>query len=173
MTQARLFGDAEDELARLAVLVAGRQLQRGQLLHRVLIQHQALVHHHGRRKTVLWRREEDGKSQKKRRGRGNPSKQRFISKSTVAFHKFMKTIHPKGDKNTESRFFILVKNEKYGPMQWRRKKVRLMRGGEKIRGAEGYIRSWRNGGMTQLQVQNRRKIKSGDGKGGSKAHQEV
>ena len=59
VTQARLFGDAIDELPRLTVLIAGRQLQRGQLLHRVFIQNQAFVYHHRRRKTVLWRREEE------------------------------------------------------------------------------------------------------------------
>lgn len=33
VTQARLFGDAVDEFARFAVLVAGRQLQGCQLLY--------------------------------------------------------------------------------------------------------------------------------------------
>lgn len=54
VTQAGLLGQAVDELAGFAVLVAGRQLQRGQLLHRVLVQHQALVDHHAGRKVVLW-----------------------------------------------------------------------------------------------------------------------
>lgn len=54
VTQAGLFGDPVDQLARLAVLVAGRQVQRGQLLGRVLVQHQALVHHHRRGEAVLW-----------------------------------------------------------------------------------------------------------------------
>lgn len=55
VTQARLFGDPIDELARFAVLVAGRQMQRGQLLRRVLVQRHAFVHHHRRREAVLWR----------------------------------------------------------------------------------------------------------------------
>lgn len=54
VTQAGLLGQAVDELAGFAVLVAGRQLQRGQLLHGVLVQHQALVDHHAGRKVVLW-----------------------------------------------------------------------------------------------------------------------
>lgn len=53
VTQAGLLGQAEDELAGFTVLVAGRQLQRGQLLHRVLVQHQALVDHHAGREVVL------------------------------------------------------------------------------------------------------------------------
>lgn len=54
VTQARLFGDPVDELARLAVLVAGGQMQRGQLLGRVLVQRHAFVHRHRGRETVLW-----------------------------------------------------------------------------------------------------------------------
>lgn len=53
LPEARRFGDPVDELARLAVLVAGRQLQGGQLLDGVLIQHQAFVHIHRGRKVVL------------------------------------------------------------------------------------------------------------------------
>lgn len=53
-TQARLFGDPVDELARLAVLVAGGQMQRGQLPGRVLVQRHAFVHRHRGRETVLW-----------------------------------------------------------------------------------------------------------------------
>lgn len=77
MTQARLFGDAVDELAWLAVLVAGRQLQRGQLLHGVFIQHQAFVHHHGRRKTVLW----GEKEKEKEEVRGEEGKERGTAPS--------------------------------------------------------------------------------------------
>lgn len=55
VTQAGLFGDPVDELARLTVLVAGGQMQRGQLLGRVFVQHQAFVHHHRGREAVLWR----------------------------------------------------------------------------------------------------------------------
>lgn len=54
-TQARLFGDPIDELARFTVLVAGGQMQRGQLLRRVFVQRHAFVHHHRRREAVLWR----------------------------------------------------------------------------------------------------------------------
>lgn len=71
VTQARLLCDPIDELGRFAVLVAGRQIQRGQLLCRVFIQDHALVHHHRRRETVLWRGREE------RRG--------FISTILVAF----------------------------------------------------------------------------------------
>lgn len=60
VTQAGLLGQAVDELAGLAVLVAGRQLQRGQLLHRVLVQHQTLVDHHAGRKVVLWKEQQRG-----------------------------------------------------------------------------------------------------------------
>lgn len=55
VAQAGLFGNSVDELARLTVLVTGRQLQRGQLLHRVFIQHQAFVYHHRWREMVLCR----------------------------------------------------------------------------------------------------------------------
>lgn len=55
VTQAGLFGDPIDELARFTVLVAGGQMQRGQLLRRVFVQRHAFVHHHRRREAVLWR----------------------------------------------------------------------------------------------------------------------
>ena len=93
MAQARLLGDAVDELAGLAVLVAGRQLQRGYLLGGVLVQHQAFVHHHGRREAVLWvvggsgvGVEKMNVSQRRReRKRGPPPRGRFISKNPGSF----------------------------------------------------------------------------------------
>lgn len=92
VTQAGLFGDAVDELARFAVLVAGGQLQRGQLLHRVLIQHQAFVHHHGRGKMVLWRRGGSRRGgltaakktqKKKKKIKLEPSEHKFINTAVI------------------------------------------------------------------------------------------
>lgn len=87
MTQAGLLGEAVDQLARLAVLIAGRQLQRGQLLRRVLVQHQAFVHRHGRREAVFWGGERDT------------------------------TIYPKADSNTRDEFSSenQLKREKIKP----------------------------------------------------------
>lgn len=80
----------------------------------------------------------------------DPSKQRYISETMVAFPEFMETIHSKADKNIKSPFPILVKKKMKidGAKQWRRKKLRVIwRGkeeGEKIRGAKGFIMNWRN-----------------------------
>lgn len=64
VAQARLPGQPVEQLAGFAVLVAGRQLQRGQLLGRVLVQHQALVHHHARGEVVLWKDQQRRKRHK-------------------------------------------------------------------------------------------------------------
>ena len=54
VAQVELLGDGEQQLGRLAVLVAGRQLQGGQFLSAVLVQDQALVHLHHRGQSVHW-----------------------------------------------------------------------------------------------------------------------
>lgn len=54
VSEGGLLGEAVEQLAGFAVLVAGRQLQRGQFLHRVLVQDQAFVDHHRWRQAVLW-----------------------------------------------------------------------------------------------------------------------
>lgn len=54
VSEGSLLGEAVEQLAGFAVLVAGRQLQRGQFLHRVLVQDQAFVDHHRWRQAVLW-----------------------------------------------------------------------------------------------------------------------
>lgn len=70
VTQAWLSDDPIDELAGFTVLVAGGQMQRGQLLCRVFVQHHAFVHHHRRRQAILWVGAGETLSGRRTKGRG-------------------------------------------------------------------------------------------------------